>query len=167
MNNLKRKPAIVFLIFIIFSFPVFFSCSEDPTGPVKSSPRTYDIAFLTKRDGFTNTEIYVMDSTGENQINLTNNPENETDFSWSPDGSLIAFTRNGVVWVMNADGSGQVSLAAGHSPQWSPDGSKIAFQSYRDGNHEIYIMNDDGSDQINLTNNETIDSYFSWSPDGS
>jgi len=29
---------------------------------------------------------------------------------------------------------------------------KIAFESYRDGNVEIYVMNADGTEQKNLTN---------------
>jgi len=52
------------------------------------------------------------------------------------------------------------------SPSWSPDGKKIAFDSYRDGNGEIYVMNADGSGQINLTNNPADDGITSWSPDG-
>ncbi|MCK5566843.1 MAG: PD40 domain-containing protein, partial [Actinomycetia bacterium] len=32
-------------------------------------------------------------------------------------------------------------------PSWSPDGKMIAFNSYRDGNTEIYVMNADGSGQ--------------------
>ncbi|MCB9422532.1 MAG: PD40 domain-containing protein, partial [Ardenticatenaceae bacterium] len=35
--------------------------------------------------------------------------------------------------------------------------SKVAFQSFRDGNWEIYIGNDDGSGQIRLTNNSASD----------
>ncbi len=58
---------------------------------------------------------------------------------------------------MNVDGSEQVRLtnnpAYDWDPSFSPDGSKIAFESYRDGNDEIYIMNIDGSEQVNLTNN--------------
>ncbi len=51
-------------------------------------------------------------------------------------------------------------------PSWSPDGKKIAFNSYRDGNGEVYIMNVDGSGQINLTDNPADDKNPSWSPDG-
>jgi TolB protein len=45
--------------------------------------------------------------------------------------------------------------------------SRIAFVSKRDGNWEIYVMNADGSDQRNITNNPGLDSYPSWSGDGS
>ena len=44
--------------------------------------------------------------------------------------------------------------------------TKIAFQSFRDGNFEIYIMNADGSDQTRLTNNPAFDQYPSLSRDG-
>ena len=29
---------------------------------------------------------------------------------------------------------------SGSIPAWSPDGSKIAFESYRDGDSEIYVL---------------------------
>jgi len=43
---------------------------------------------------------------------------------------------------------------------------KIAFNSYRDGNSEIYVMNADGSGQTNLTNNAADERDFAWSADG-
>ena len=51
-------------------------------------------------------------------------------------------------------------------PGWSPDGTRIAFQSFRDGNSEIYAMNADGSDQTRLTTNPGPDLLPAWSPDG-
>jgi Tol biopolymer transport system component len=44
---------------------------------------------------------------------------------------------------------------------------KIAFQSFRDGNAEIYTMNPDGSAQTNISNNAAIDVSPAWSADGS
>jgi TolB protein len=60
----------------------------------------------------------------------------EVGGAWSPDGSLIAFTRGlgsqFEVWLMNADGSDEHVLASvfgsnAEAPAWSPDGSKVAF----------------------------------------
>ncbi|MCL4267053.1 MAG: PD40 domain-containing protein [Anaerolineae bacterium] len=52
------------------------------------------------------------------------------------------------------------------NPQWSPDGTRIVFESYRDGQAEIYVMNADGSGQTRLTSNGAFDGMPSWSPDG-
>ena len=50
------------------------------------------IVFTSTRDG--NLEIYVMDADGGNQERLTNNPANDRDPDWSPDGQrrLHSFT---------------------------------------------------------------------------
>ncbi|KKL25815.1 hypothetical protein LCGC14_2401540, partial [marine sediment metagenome] len=46
------------------------------------------IAFISLRDG--NWEVYAMDADGRNPVNLTNNPANDAQPSFSPDGSKIA-----------------------------------------------------------------------------
>ena len=84
---------------------------------------------------------------------------------WSPNGSRIAFEsmRNGEseVWVMRADGSKPVRLAAGQQPAWSPDGSQIAF--VRDRN--LLVMDAGGADVRQVTAGEWV-AAPSWSPDG-
>ena len=64
-------------------------------------------------------EIYVMDTDGGNQRNLTNSPRDDKYPAWSPDGKQIVFTsnrddRNGnrrQIYVMNADGADQRNLS--------------------------------------------------------
>jgi Tol biopolymer transport system component len=146
------------------------------------SPDGSKIAFVSSRlvedpPGVGWLDIYVMNSDGSNQTNLTNNSIGDGDPCWSPDGSKIAFysDREGFpylrIYVMNSDGSNQTKLtnnpADDMGPSWSPDGSKMAFFSNRDGNYEIYVMNSDGTNQVNLTNNPFDDEEPSWSPDGS
>ena len=88
--------------------------------------------------------IYVMDSGGNNLIHLVNNPANapayDTDPVWSPDGRFIAFNsdRDGTtgVYIVGSDGSNLTRVTNNSSsyPAWSPDGRFIAFTSNIDGN---------------------------------
>ena len=159
------------------------------------SPDGKRIAFRSHRDGhFLNNvipayEIYVMDVDGGNQLNLTNNPNDDSYPSWSPDGKRIAFAsyrdkkvKNFIptyeLYVMNADGSNPQNLTNDLNddkyPSWSPDGKRIIFSSERDGHFrgeagitsELYVMAADGGNQQRLTNNRRNDWDPSWSPDG-
>ena len=146
------------------------------------------IAFMSKRDGRSNPEIYVMGIDGKNQQRLTDNPDGDWSPSWSPDGKRIVFFSNrdghvmgGIptseIYVMDADGGNQQRLTNhpndDRSPSWSPDSKRIAFISKRDGHvisgiptSEIYVMDADGKNQQRLTDNPDGDWSPSWSPDG-
>jgi Tol biopolymer transport system component len=134
------------------------------------------IAFVSLRDG--NAEIYVTSSV-DGEVNFTNDPDEDVDPAWSPDGKKIAWSskREGTynIYVANADGSGMAQLtvsdAADLSPRWSPDGERIAFS--RQG--AIMVMNSDGSGvtQVTQPKPETTAPpcegggfLGSWSPDG-
>jgi Tol biopolymer transport system component len=48
---------------------------------------------------------------------------------------------------------------------WTIDGSRIAFESFRDGNPELYTVDPDGVDPKRLTTNLVSDDDPDWSPD--
>src|SRR5262249_2315340 len=62
---------------------------------------------------------------------LTTYPGIEGPPSLSPDGSQVAFHKNGDIFVKQVDGEPRVQLTAGPdneaAPSWSPDGRYIAF----------------------------------------
>ena len=85
-------------------------------------------------------------------------------------GPRVAFSsdRDGdwEIYVMNADGSGQINLtnepSSDRLPSCSPDGARIAFTSARDGNSEIYLMNADGSGVTRRTEEPVDDGGPEW-----
>jgi TolB protein len=86
--------------------------------------------------------------------------------AWSPDGERIAFDRDFNIYVMRADGSGQVRVAdGGHEPAWSPDGTKIAYSKLTgDPFASIYVMNPDGTGQRKLTSSTRFEEFPDWQP---
>jgi Tol biopolymer transport system component len=66
---------------------------------------------------------------------------------WSPDGTQLAFTRDGVVYLEDADGGVPRSTGLrGSNPAWSPDGEHLVVASGLD----LLIANADGSEPISL-----------------
>ena len=50
--------------------------------------------------------------------------------AWSPDGSSLAFERDGAVWIVSPVGSAERRVAAGHRPSWSPDGAALVVSDH-------------------------------------
>jgi len=131
------------------------------------------LAFVSSRDDVDhNWNVFTMDLTGRNQINLTaDGGVEDTEPAWSPDGTRLAWRRDWNIWVMNADGSGKTQLTTGltaRTPQWSPDGQWINFIAFPPGEThyvDVYIVSAGGGSPLNLTDSPRNDLQASWSPD--
>jgi TolB protein len=100
---------------------------------------------------------------GDDLVVGTGNDENPV---WSPDGQQVAFTKDGTLWVVNADGTAAHQVIA-HSvegtPAWSPDGARLAYA--RDG-VGLSILDADGTDPVQISS-DTSAADVAWSSTGS
>lgn len=84
------------------------------------------------------------------------------------------------IYVMNDDGSNKRLIVSRESipnlgggsnrmPAISPDGTKVAFSRWVDNTYyfDIFVVNTDGTGLRRVTQNQNLDFYPSWSPDGS
>ena len=154
--------------------------SSEPSPPPCT---TCKIVFVSARDG--NNEIYTSNTDGSNITRLTNDPGNDGQPAWSPDGTRIAFTsdRDGYpgLYIMNADGSNVVQRTFSVDPDdgilgltWSPDGTKIVYSdlAYYD---DYYGFEVTGLYEVSATSGSPLllfgggiggGMHPAWSPDG-
>jgi Tol biopolymer transport system component len=116
-------------------------------------------------------DLYIMQADGGGRVLVAPGSAEGSGYNWSPDGRMIAFTHSDFVgdefiqelWVMSADGTGQLRLAAeGSGPSWSPDSRRIAYES----GGQIRVINVDGSGDARLTNQRFGAFQPAWSPLG-
>ena len=136
-------------------------------------------------------EIYSMTADGEDQQRLTNDTEVQTDPTWSPDGSTIAYIHwckvpgeegafDLTLYLMNRDGSNQRPLLACSAKRfisnanWSPNGRQLVFEVAAprprgrggDRQSDIAVINADGTGLRRLTRTAALETHPVWSPDG-
>ena len=169
---------------IYFDRTAIFGVAPDGSGLTQMTASDYSGAFPAvspngnvvafRRTGLPGYGIWTVNADGTGARQVSTDPQNiasnDSDPAWSPDGSKIAFVRNGELHVMNADGSGRtVVVGPGFpfrlaDPEWSPNGSEIAFSA----NNQIWAVGASGTPgptQLNPTAPGNR-SGPSWSPNG-
>lgn len=102
---------------------------------------------------------------------LTDHP-GDKEPNVAPNGSAIAFVRDGDVYVMNADGSEQRQLTSGpeldERPQFSPKGRYLLFlrRGSREEPRHLFTVNLTGGEPRQLTSGPEDDFEPSFSADG-
>ncbi|MEQ6901497.1 hypothetical protein [Nocardioides sp. YIM 152588] len=129
--------------------------------------------------GATHRRVYVADADGSNVewIAGGDGARHETP-AWSPDGERVLWSKDGDLWVVDADGSDAAAVVADAewnvNATWSPDGRRILWDRPEqaclpdcvDSEPGVFLANADGSDVARLPGSGAGDRYPAWSPTG-
>lgn len=89
--------------------------------------------------------------------------------SISPDGSKIAFSYQGDIFVVSSKGGKAIQITQHIShdfmPIWSNDGQSIAFTSNREGNFDVFLIPLNGGKPKQLTHHSSNDFPYTFSND--
>jgi dipeptidyl aminopeptidase/acylaminoacyl peptidase len=137
--------------------------SSGQAGPVISStvveqypqysPDGSKIAFASDRSGAL--QIWVANSDGSNQVQVTSFGSRAAAPRWSPDGRSIVFS--GVrgpdrsIYVVDAQGGDPRRVVDGWRPSWSLDGKWIYFGTHRSGSDQVWKIGVDGANPVQIT----------------
>lgn len=123
-----------------------------------------------------NPDIYSICPDGSNMIQLTDDPSEDVDPAWSPDGSRIAFASsrsgNRQIYVMDADGDALTQISfdfENDRPIWLPSGGQIAFRTSDGKGFWWWRIIDIDTEGISQLTEPSFDHFFqtpAWSPDG-
>ena len=147
------------------------------------TPGGDQLAFVSNRDGQRCFDIYTIHPETKKVTRVTFRPQGCDDNpSWTPTtvpgeiSKRIAFDSDrddgkGEIYVLDVRTFAVTRVTFREAtpdlnPTISPDGSRIAFQSYVNGNWEIFVMESDGTNVKQLTFNPADDIDPAWSPDG-
>ncbi len=114
--------------------------------------------------------IVVMTSYGNKPKALNEGGAWERSPAWSPDGSQLAFWRDGFVTVSDTGGSNERRIHAAvyfdGGLSWSPDGTRIAFVRGDRSRTSVVIADIDGPDDEVVVDEGLLTLAPRWSPDG-
>ena len=115
-------------------------------------------------------DIVVANAAGGDELVLTEGSDRwEMRPVWSPDGSRIAYESDGVVWLIDPDGTDATRVLRGAwdgGSSWAPDGTRIAFAQADGDGSSIVIADIDGLNRETITGSDEVDLTPRWSPDG-
>ncbi len=142
---------------VVFSRVVTTPHSEGAESSVEAKAPTVEGGLFAARHGRLN--------------QLTDNPA-DSQPNFSPDGRLIAFAREGDVYAMRADGSGQHALTSGPEvdarPEFAPNGHYVVFErrAAAGAPRDLYTVDIAGEGLHALTATVADEHQAAFSPDG-
>lgn len=164
----------------IFTMPTSGGVPEAMTfndGVIETSPSLapdgHTLAYFSRTGSGTRIWLKdLRDPTAWPRALLPDAPYGERSPSFSPDGSQIAFSRGGDIWVVDVTGGEarrviEDELAGGNGGAvWSPDGTRIAFGTEKSGFTQIGVVDVETGEVTPITLSPQEHGSVSWSPDG-
>jgi len=137
-------------------------------GPIWTPDGRY-VVYFAEKGRSPNIFRKMWDGSGTEE-RLTSNPNAQFPTSFSPDGSLMAFTQGGDIWTLAIGGGKEPQKLMGSPPNeygaaFSPDGRWLAYVSDESGRDEVYVApfpERNGKWQISANGGAAV----RWSSDG-
>lgn len=149
----------------------------NPRGPGKYlggkiSPDGQSVVATMESSG--NTNLYLLDRSGNVIRRLTEEPGIEVSPSWSPDGRQVVFVsdRSGspqlYILDLQSGKSRRLTYSGSYntSPEWSPRGDRITYTGRVGSRFAIFTIPAEGGDPRKLTAESSDSEDPTWSPDG-
>ncbi|MHC1705751.1 MAG: hypothetical protein AB9846_17755 [Tenuifilaceae bacterium] len=119
----------------------------------KWSPSCEKIIYQKVSHDWEGGEIFIIDTLGTEDKRITYDSMDDREPTLSPNGNLIACSKNVRVHIMNSNGTNQHKIDYGQSPSWSLDSKFIIYSNANsDFTKEVLWKIDiDGKNKVQLT----------------
>lgn len=148
--------------------------ANDIISTLTGNPGITQTKILFRKEVGQNSELFVSDYDGFNQMQITRDQTLVTTPAWAPRALRLYYTsyKSGYPDILVHDlSSGQRQVfsrepGSNFSPAVSPDGKRVAMVLTKGGSPDIYVKNADGTGLKQLTRTREDESSPCWSPDG-
>lgn len=171
-SSFKDRVQTLFLFELYSGREIKFSPRSGRYIGGKVSPDGQTVAATLEIAG--NSNLYLLDRSGNVIRRLTDDPGIEVSPSWSPDGRQLVFVadRSGSpqLYIMDvASGKTRRLTYTGSyntSPEWSPRGDRIVYTGRVGNRFAVFTISVDGGEPRKLTSEASDSEDPTWSPDG-
>ena len=153
--------------------PITFDSGVATTPAI--SPDGKLVAYASDRAGGHNLDLYVQQLRGGDPVRLTWTGENESDPSFSSDGTAIAYhwskDGGGIYLIPSLGGTPRLLAPGGHNPRFSPQGNLVAYwtgtrDGLADGPAKTFVVSILGGERREIRPDFSAVQRPVWSPDG-